>query len=119
MKLKTLNQQRFLMHKKCIIAQKTAKYRCTGAHKCVVGVVEAIGVSNIQWAVNTYCDGNNGFSNERDITRHLIHLRTISLNRSSGFSAKQIIFLKTLVFPSVIVTVSSGVVIYNYTARVI
>ncbi len=35
---------------KCIIAQKTGEYRCTDAHsktKCVVGVVEAIGVSNI------------------------------------------------------------------------
>ena len=31
---------------KSIIAQKTAEYRCTGAHstkKCVVGVAEAIG----------------------------------------------------------------------------
>ena len=35
---------------KSIIAQKAGEYRCTGAHstkKCVVGVVKAIGVSNI------------------------------------------------------------------------
>ena len=35
---------------KSIIAQKTGEYRCTGAHstkKCAVGVVKAIGVSNI------------------------------------------------------------------------